>query len=38
MADIAVILHLRLDEMEAMTLTELAAWRERARARSGADE
>lgn len=38
MADIAIIFHWPLAAMDSMSLNELAAWRERARVRSGADE
>lgn len=38
MADIASVLHLRLEDMHAMTLTELAQWRERARVRCETDD
>lgn len=38
MADIAVIFHWPPAAMDAMSLGELADWRERARVRSGADE
>lgn len=37
MADIAVIFHWPPSEMYPMTLSELMAWHERARLRSGAD-
>jgi hypothetical protein len=38
MADIAAIFHWPPATMDGMSLNELAAWRERARVRSGADE
>lgn len=38
MADIATIFHWPLSEMTGMELAELAAWRERARLRSGVAE
>lgn len=38
MADIAAIFHWSLASMDAMSLEDLAAWRERARLRSGAEE
>lgn len=38
MADIATIFHWPPSAMDGMSLNELAAWRERARVRSGADE
>jgi hypothetical protein len=38
MADIAAIFHWTPSAMDGMSFTELAAWRERARARSGVDE
>lgn len=38
MADIATIFHWSLRDMEAMTLAELATWREHAYRRSGATE
>ncbi len=37
MADIAAIFGWTPPDMEAMSLADLAAWRERARARSGAE-
>lgn len=38
MADLAVVFHWTPAEMNSMTLTELATWREHARRRSGVDE
>lgn len=38
MADIAAIFHWPPAAMDGMSLIELAAWRERARVRSGVDE
>lgn len=38
MADIAVIFHWRPGDMDPLSLSELAAWRERARVRSTPDE
>ncbi|MGO1068394.1 GpE family phage tail protein [Lysobacter sp. CA199] len=38
MADIAVVFGWSPVEMGALSLSELMAWRERARVRSGADE
>lgn len=38
MADIAAIFHWTPADMDTMTLTELADWREHARLRSGADD
>ncbi|HHA2431781.1 GpE family phage tail protein [Stenotrophomonas maltophilia] len=37
MADIAVIFPFTLTELSALSLSELIEWRERARARSGAE-
>lgn len=37
MADIAAVFHWTPAVMDAMPLTELAEWRERARVRSGAE-
>jgi hypothetical protein len=37
MADIAAIFHWPPEAMDGMDLAELAAWRERARERSGAE-
>jgi Phage P2 GpE len=38
MADIAVVFHWPPQAMDELTITELMAWRERARVRSGAEE
>lgn len=38
MADIATIFHWDLNTLEAMSITDLAIWREHARRRSGAKE
>lgn len=38
MADVAVVFHWPLADMSAMSLAELAEWRERARVRSGDDD
>jgi hypothetical protein len=38
MADIAAVFHWQPSELYAMSLRELAEWRERARVRSGADD
>jgi len=38
MADIAVIFHWGPEAMAPLSLTELVAWRERARVRSGAKD
>jgi len=38
MADIAVVFHWSLESMEALEVSELLAWRERAAKRCGVDE
>lgn len=38
MADIAAVFHWAPSVMDTMCLTELMAWRERARVRSGAED
>lgn len=38
MADIAVVFHWPPSVMDAMAVSELVEWRERARVRSGGDE
>jgi len=38
MADVSTVLHIRLDEMDPMSLEELARWHERARVRSEQQE
>jgi hypothetical protein len=38
MADIAVVFHWSPADMNSMSLTDLAAWRERARVRHSAEE
>ncbi|NRA20740.1 MAG: GpE family phage tail protein [Oceanospirillaceae bacterium] len=37
MADIAMVLHLSISEMDAMSLAELSRWREQARIRHNPD-
>lgn len=38
MADIAVVFHWPLSAMDDMSITDLSAWRERARVRIGGEE